>query len=241
MLHLVVLSDIHGNRWALEAVLEDAQKQPADGYVILGDLVADGPDPAGTLSLLQSLPDATVVRGNTDRYLDNLGAVEDPQSEWSDLIGTWQWAVDRLGEVGRRFLADLPTDAFLDTPAGRALATHGLPGHDERWIEPKDAKDLENLEWQGTRLMLVGHSHIPFVLHSRRGTVLNPGSVGLSPQTDWRASYARLDLFAGGQVAVQHRQVEWDVAAYLAAFENGIPLNQKSAPMLETLRQRIRE
>ena len=152
-------------------------------------------------------------------------------------IATWQWAADRLGEEDQRFLASLPTDAFLDTPAGQILATHGLPGHDERWIEPKSAEELETLEWHGTRLLLVGHSHIPFVLRGDRGTVINPGSVGLSPQTGWRASYARLDLFAGGQVAVQHRQVEWDVNAYLAAYERGIPLSRNAARMLDTLRK----
>ena len=235
MLRLVVLSDIHGNRWALDAVLADVERQPPDRYVVLGDLVADGPDPAGTLARLRGLPNVTFVQGNTDRYLSDLSAVEDPHSEWSDLIATWQWAADCVGDEGRQFLSGLPTDAFLDTPAGPVLATHGLPGHDERWIEPKGAGDLETLEWHGTRLMLVGHSHIPFVLRGERGTVVNPGSVGLSPQTHWRASYARLDLLPGGQVAVQHRQVEWDVKAYLAAFEDGIPLNRKAAPMLDAL------
>jgi predicted phosphodiesterase len=241
MLRWVVLSDIHGNRWALDAVLADLERQPPDGYVILGDLVADGPDPTGTLARLRDLPNATFVRGNTDRYLADLSAVEDPGSELSDLIATWQWAADGLGDEGRAFLACLPTDACLQTLAGPVLATHGQPGHDERWIEPQAAEDIETLEWQGARVMLVGHTHIPFALCAEQGTVLNPGSVGLSPQTHWRASYARLDLFAGGQVAVQHCQVEWDVAAYLAAFEGSIPLNQRSAPMLDTLRQLIRK
>jgi putative phosphoesterase len=241
MLSLALLSDIHGNRWALEAVIADSMRQAPDGHVVLGDLLADGPDPVGTLDRLKGLPNATFVRGNTDRYLADLSAVEDPGDEWADLIATWQWAVDGLGEEGRRFLADLPTDAYLDTPAGPVLATHGLPGHDERWIEPRDAAKVEALEWHGTRVMLVGHSHVPFVLRGERGTLINPGSVGLSPQTGWRASYARLDLFAGGQIAVQHRQVTWDVAAYLAAFERGIPLNRKAAPMLSALRQLVEE
>ena len=236
MFRLAVLSDIHGNRWALEAVLGDLARDPPDGTIVLGDLVADGPDPVGTLALLRDLPNATFVQGNTDRYLSDLSAVISPRSEMLDLVHTWQWAVDCLGEEDLRFLASLPTDAFLDTSSGPVLATHGLPGHDEHWIEPKNAEELETLEWHGTRLMLVGHSHIPFVLRGERGTVINPGSVGLSPQTGWRASYARLDLVAGGQIAVQHRQVEWNVAAYLAAFERGIPTNRKAAPMLDALR-----
>jgi putative phosphoesterase len=241
MLSLVVLSDVHGNRWALDALLKEVERQPPDHYVVLGDLVADGPDPVGTLERLRALPNAAFVQGNTDRYLGDLAAIALPGSGWEDLIATWQWAADALGEADCRFLAGLPTDRLLDTPAGPVLATHGLPGDDEGRIEPepRGAEGLERLEWHGTRVMLVGHSHVPFVLQGARGTAINPGSVGLSPQTGWRASYARVDLYPGGQVAVQHAQVTWDIAAYLAAFENGIPKNRRSAHMLNRLRQQI--
>ena len=191
----------------------------------------------GTLALLRGLPNATYVQGNTDRYLGDLSQVVSPRSDMPDLVATWQWAVDILGDEGCRFLADLPNVARLETPAGPLLATHGVPGNDEDWIEPKNAAKLETLDWRGARVLLLGHSHIPFVLHGTKGTAINPGSVGLSPQTHWRASYALLDLFAGGQIAVQHAQVEWDIAAYVAAFDSGIPINRKAAPMLKVLRQ----
>jgi putative phosphoesterase len=232
-----VLADIHGNAWALKAVLADVQRRHPDGYVLLGDLLADGPDPLGTLALLRELPNATFVQGNTDRYLGDLGQVVPPRSNLPDLVATWQWAVDLLGDEGCRTLANLPTDVLLETPAGPVLAAHGVPGDDEDWIEPEEAAKMERLDWHGARVLLLGHSHIPFVLHGARGTAINPGSVGISPQTGWRASYALLDLFASGQIAVQHVQVEWDVAAYVAAFEAGIPINRKAAPMLEALRQ----
>ena len=238
-MRLALLSDIHGNTWALEAVLEDVKRRRPEGYVLLGDLVADGPDPLGTLALLCGLPNATYVQGNTDRYLGDLSRVVPPRSEMFDLVATWQWAVDLLGDEGRRFLAALPSDARLETPAGWVLATHGIPGDDEGWIEPRHAAEMETLDWRGARVLLLGHSHSPFVLHGGKGLAINPGSVGISPQTHWRASYALLDLFASGQIAVQHVQVEWDVAAYVAAFKSGVPLNRKAAPMLVELRQLI--
>ena len=81
----------------------------------------------------------------------------------------------------------------------------------------------------------MGHTHAPFVWHSGDLLVVNPGSVGLSPETGWRASYALLDLSAEG-VAVRHRQVAWNVAPFVRAFDGGIPVNRKAAPMLEELR-----
>jgi predicted phosphodiesterase len=236
---LAVLSDIHSNAWALESVLADAERRRPHRYVLLGDLLADGPDPVGTLALLRTVPNATFVRGNTDRYLADLSRVVSPRSTMPDLIATWRWAVDRLGQEGRRFLAGLPTDVSLETPAGRTLATHGVPGDDEGFIDPARVDTWSVLDWHGARLLLVGHTHMPYVLETGAGTVVNPGSVGISPLTGWRASYALLDLYPGGQIAVQHVQLPWDIAAYVAAFEGGIPLNRKAEPMLEALRRQV--
>ena len=236
---LVVLSDVHGNAWALCAVLANAERHKPQGYVVLGDLLADGPDPVGTLALLQGLPRATFVQGNTDRYLGDLRQVVSPRAEMPDLVATWQWAVDRLGKERCRFLAGLPTDALFETPAGRVLATHGIPGDDEGFIRPEDAGTWAELDLQGARLLLAGHTHQPFVLQTGAGLVVNPGSVGIPEPTDWRASYALVDLYAGGQIAVRHVQVTWDIAAYVAAFDCGIPPNRKVARMLKTLRLKI--
>ena len=59
---------------------------------------------------------------------------------------------------------------------------------------------------------------------------------GQPVKRDW-ATYALLDLFSGGQIAVQHVQVTWDIKAYVVAFEDGIPLNRKSIAMLKELRR----
>ena len=67
---IALLSDIHGNSVALDAVLEDIKAQGGvDNYWILGDLVALGPDPLGVLERLSALSDSQIVRGNTDRYV----------------------------------------------------------------------------------------------------------------------------------------------------------------------------
>ncbi len=200
-LRLAVLSDVHGNVWALESVLADAQ-------------------------------------GNTDRYLAGLDQVVPPRSEMLDLIATLQWAVDQLGEGACRFPAGLPTGVTLETPAGKLLATHGVPGNDEGFIVPTRSDTWTDLVRHAAQLLLVGHTHRPFVLETGDGLIVNPGSVGITRLTGWRATYALLDLFAGGQIAVQHVQVTWDIQAYIAAFEDGIPLNRKAEPMLKALRQR---
>lgn len=69
-MRLAILSDIHGNTIALDAVLEDIRSSGGvDGYLVLGDLAAIGPDPVGAPERVAGLPGAHVVRGNTDRYM----------------------------------------------------------------------------------------------------------------------------------------------------------------------------
>ena len=235
-MRLVVLADIHGNAWALEAVLRHAQRYSPDQVVILGDLLADGPDPLGTLQQLEALSGAPMVRGNTDRYLADLDNVAPPRSEMPDLVETWRWGLAQVGERGRQYLARLPTHAWLETPAGRVLAAHGIPEDDEAVVLPSAPRSADPLRRDGARVALVGHTHAPFVWQTDDLLVVNPGSVGLSQATGWRASYAVLDLSTEGGVMVRHKQVEWDVAEFVRAFDGGIPVNRKAAPMLEELR-----
>jgi putative phosphoesterase len=236
-MRLAVLADIHGNSWALDAARADAAAWSPDGYVVLGDLAADGPDPVGALARLRDLSPAWTVQGNTDRYLGRLDRLGPPRSDLPDLVETWRWGVAQIGEDGRRYLDGLPNTLTLDTPASAVLLTHGIPGDDETGISPGWPDNLAALQRSGARVVLVGHTHAPFVWQAGSVLIVNPGSVGLSPQTGWRASYALLEVDERG-VSVEHRQVEWDVPAFVRAFDQGIPVNRKAAPMLAELRQR---
>lgn len=237
-LRLALLSDVHGNAWALRAVLDDAARLEPDAHLVLGDLVADGPAPAETLDLLRDLFGATFVQGNTDRYLANLSAIESWRAEISAKLAVWEWAAARIGEQGRRFLGELPHSAHTHTPSGRLLAVHGLPGDDEGWVDPERP---ETLDTHGGAALLVGHSHEPYVVHTPGGIVVNPGSVGLSPITGWRASWALVDALPGGHLRVRHRQVEWDTPAYIrACHTNGMPIDPRLQETLDKLSAGVR-
>ena len=104
-MRIAILSDIHGNSIALDAVLGDLERRGgADQHWLLGDLVAMGPDPIGVLERITALPNASFVRGNTDRYLVTgerppptiEAAVGDPE-----LIGGRRRGVGHVRLVGR--------------------------------------------------------------------------------------------------------------------------------------------
>jgi len=231
-MRLAVLSDIHGNLPALEAVLTDIQAQGSpDLYWILGDLVVACPWPSATLARLRALPNVEFLRGNTDRYLVTgrrpVATVESPE-DWTRMPqtlrvreGTFRWAVEHLTYQDYEFLRDLPTRLEWDVPDyGPILAVHAAPDDDETNIYP-DAPE-EHLRAHvapvDARLMLFGHIHR--IMDRRVGQVrlVNGGSVGLPFDGDPRPAYALLD-FEGRDCRVAMHRVEYDGGRVIQELE----------------------
>ena len=232
MTRLAVLSDIHGNLLALEAVLADVEARGRpDVYWILGDLAAFCPWPAETLARLRSLPDVTCLQGNTDRYLVTgrrpAAPVRSPE-DWAQMPTTlagrdanFRWTVERLSYADYEFLRDLPPWLEMEVPGyGRVVAVHATPTDDETVILP-DTPDDEvrpHLASLDARLLLYGHTHRPVDRTVGSVRLVNDGSVGLPLDGDPRSAYALLD-FEGGQCAVTIRRVTYDREAVIAELE----------------------
>lgn len=233
---IALLSDIHGNSIALDAVLADIAAQGGvDGYWILGDLVAIGPDPVGTIERLTSLPNARFIRGNTDRYVfagdrpfPSIAEAEaDPKllPILVEVAGTMAWTQGALTVNGWvEWLAQLPIEIEETLPDGtRVLGVHGSPGLDGGdGISPKmsDAEIASRLAGCSAQLIFVGHTHMPLNRCVGQWHVVNLGSLS-NPQLierDKRASYVLLTADRAGY-QVEHRRVDYDRAAVMATLE----------------------
>ena len=200
----LVMSDIHANLPALEAVLADAL--PYDEVWFLGDLVGYGPDPNECIERVRELP-CTSLAGNHDWAV--LGRL-DLNSFNRDARAAYTWTREELTTESREYLSDLPSRA---EPDGVTIV-HASP-REPIWEYVLDTHvALANFDHFSTALCLLGHSHIPLlfvldddgqrcavalpedrdpvVLDSSR-VILNPGSVGQPRDGDPRASYAILD------------------------------------------------
>ncbi len=212
---VAVLSDVHGNVYALEAVLRDVRDQGCDALVVAGDLAAYGPAPAETVDLLSDL-DALIVRGNTDRYLAE-GEGSSARARDADRAASLGWTRELLGEERLRFLGRLPTSADLDG----CLVVHASPEDDERGIWPHTPdEEIDGRAGQGT--ILCGHTH--HALHRRvhDGQIVNPGSVGWPLDGDHRPSYAILERGPDEHDLpwrVSLRRVDYDRSRPLAELE----------------------
>ncbi|MEO7221262.1 MAG: metallophosphoesterase family protein [Devosia sp.] len=221
---IAVISDIHGNRLALEAVLDDIALQKVDGIFNLGDLVSGPLEPNWVADILMDI-DIPTVRGNHEREL-----IDNPPDTLNKVD---QFTQTQMEARHRGWINALPpTLALLDD----IFLCHGTPtSDDEPWLDgwwhgrsvttPDEATVAAKAEGFDYPVMLCGHTHIPRAVRLKDGRlIVNPGSVGLqmnhgSPD----ARYATIEL-RGGKYFPSFHAVPYDhYAAARQAEANGFP------------------
>ena len=220
---IAVVSDVHGNWTALEAVLEDLETVGADLVVHGGDLAGSGSRPADVLECIADLGWPGVV-GNVDelvwapeRLTEIAARQPERQALWSAVTDLAEDTREALGETWSRWLQRLPA-----TWCGHGLTVvHASP--DDLSNAPPPAADDGDLERTygplRTALVVYGHIHQPFIRRLTGLVVANSGSVSLSYDGDPRASYLVIDR---GRPAI--RRVEYDIETEVREMaERGCP------------------
>ena len=208
-MRLGVLSDIHGNRVALDAVLDDMP--PVDGLLCAGDVVGYNPWHADCVATMRER-DVPCAMGNHDRAVASGTAFR-----FNSMAGAGvEHAQETLSDDQIEWIADLP-DERVECD-GRVKVVHGHPDDPDRYTYPDQFSP--RLLGEEDALVL-GHTHVQGHEQYGEGIVMNPGSVGQPRDGDPRAAYAVLDLDA---LTVAEHRVEYDVAAVRQAVaEAGLP------------------
>ncbi len=229
-----VLSDIHGNLVALEAVLDDLSETEIDRYLCLGDIVGYGPRPNQCCDLIRDL-DAVSVRGNHDE-----AAVDPEKAEWftAPARACILWTRDRLREDNLEYLSELPPRQTIDD----ITLCHGSipdPGH--YTVTPADA--MLSFRYMETSVAFFGHTHysewfinrgdeqLPMEYPQPNGGTLqieddaryliNPGAVGQPRDSNEKAAYAVYDDDAA---SVEIHRIEYNIErTALQMKEAGLP------------------
>ncbi len=233
-MRLALISDLHGNAVALDAVLADIHRRGgADHHWVLGDLVALGPDPIGVLERITELRGVTVISGNTDRYvvtgerpppsLD--AAAEDPGlvPVIAEVAATFAWTAGNVHAAGwMPWLAARPTEVRMTLPDGtRLLGVHASPGCDDGpGINPidTDGELLGRLADADADVVFGGHTHWPVDRIAGSMRAVNLGSVSNPLPPDLRASYVIVEADDCGHT-IQHARVGYDHIAVITALE----------------------
>ena len=204
-----LLSDIHANLVALEAVFEDMP--PVDALVCAGDVVGYNPWPAECVDAMIEW-DVPTVMGNHDRAV-----VRGTEFRFNETACAGvEYARNQLTVDRREWLAELPDDRYCF--GDRVRVVHGHPDDPDRYTYPQQFGP----ELLGEADVLVlGHTHVQGHEVYEEGIVCNPGSVGQPRDGNPRAAYAVLDL---DRLEVERRRIEYDVDAVAEAIEDaGLP------------------
>jgi predicted phosphodiesterase len=225
---IALLSDIHGNLVALDAVLADARSQGVDQFWIIGDFSAIGPEPVAVLGRLADLESAVCIRGNTDRYLytgeapppDLTQVLARPELVplYANIAASFAWTRGYVTAGSwLEWFERLPLDGRLTLPSGvRMLAVHASPGTDDgEGVHPgRSSGDLRALLGDADAdVVFVGHTHEPMARRLENALLVNLGSVSNPKGRDVRASYVVLAATASG-TQLEFRRVAYDYDAF---------------------------
>ena len=242
----LILSDIHANLQALDAVLADAATIGYDAVLVLGDLVGYGADPEAVVERTMGLAPAAIIRGNHDKVCAGLA----PSSEFNDVARrSIEWTTGVLSPAALRTVAALPRGPL--TVHDRVEISHGAPFDEDFYIFDADdasrAIAASRAPWS-----FVGHTHVPalfatedhpitratpaasappgatkapsedrLVLPAGGPALINVGSVGQPRDGDPRAAYGVLEVDTGTLIL---RRIAYDIsAAQERILDAGLP------------------
>ena len=217
---IAIISDVHSNLTALEAVIDKLPRY--DELFCLGDIVGYGPQPNEVVSRLVGLRPAVTLVGNHD-YATVSGDVQGFSANAATAV---EWTRQKLDRASRDYLAALKPSARIERE-GRAFALfHGSPRDPlNEYVFPgiPVAIGRSLVRAASAGIVLLGHTHMPMLYRFEDGVLANPGSVGQPRDGDPRASFALLTL-SQGDVKFELRRVEYDINAVAdRILHSGLP------------------
>jgi putative phosphoesterase len=208
-LRIAILSDVHGNLMALDAVMTDIESQDVDQVWCGGDIGWGGSWASECIKRVREAGWPT-VRGNTDVWITG-----DPQTvetpEQRELLNKLA-AIHDISKEDANWLANLPLGY---SPAGSILLVHGTPQSPFDAPMPDAPPSYFTVYEDRAQVVVYGHVHRAFVRRLAGGTIVaNSGSVGLPMDGD-SASYLIIDRL-GSEISMRHRRVPFDRRAVIA-------------------------
>ena len=215
---IAIISDIHGNNEALDAVLKDIEEQKCDKIFCLGDLAMAGPEPSKLVRRIIAMSkndNFVIIQGNTDEKLGTYN------SDFENMLNknvpvmanSYRADLTELSDEDKKFLASLPEKMTLNVCGVKIMLCHGSPRKNDENITPDIEIDKleEIISDTDADIIFCGHTHVPcgFVTENEK-TVVNVGSVGRPFSEEPKSCYAVLTIDNNGDFEVEHRLVNYD-------------------------------
>ena len=215
---IAVISDIHGNTYALNAVLDDIQAESCQKVFCLGDIAMAGAEPDKTIAQIQSMinDDFIVIQGNTDKMIADFDMI--PAITFTDdsapMLNALKSDMELISDSQVKFLKNLAAQKEIEIFGKKILLVHGSPRRNNEDISPNLPIETveEIISDTNADIIFCGHTHIPCGYQTNtKQTVVNVGSVGrpLTPN-NVKCCYAILNIFEDGSFEIEHKFVKYD-------------------------------
>jgi len=211
---LAILADIHGNAVALKKVLKDIQQEGINQFIVLGDIVMIGPEPATVFGVIKDLNPLCWIKGNTDIWLEKFGYDREPVTpREKELYGFLSFAKTKLTYDEIALLKRLPIKMSLALGSTMVLCVHGSPRSVSEIMDGRvPIKEMEQMvKGVEETIVLSGHSHVPYVGEVGGKHIFNVGSIGRPLDGNTSASYGILDISLSSRPQFTIRRINYSV------------------------------
>lgn len=234
-MRIIVLSDVHGNCFALETALADMKQVGYNHIVCNGDMIQSGAQPHETVQLLREMK-CSIVMGNSDAWLmtgieTDAHLISDERRKKLDIVRAW--SLSQLTEDDRNFINAFESTVNLDLGHNRnLLAFHGSPTSFDQFLLPSTLEDdfQEILKPYVDNILTGGHMHLQYKrrLRDSQNFFFNPGSVGVAYNHEQSDPNGLLDPWAeyailtvdGMQVSLEFRRIPLDMDKMADIYRN---------------------
>ncbi|HEU4571142.1 MAG TPA: metallophosphoesterase family protein [Candidatus Limnocylindrales bacterium] len=229
---IAVLSDVHGNADALDAVRKAVKAARPDAILVCGDHVFNGPEPGAAVDAIREMEadGAIVVQGNTDVAVADFDFAAAfpwlPEGVPDSYRVAAEWAHDELSDEQLDWLRRLPAERRIRLDETLVLACHASPGSQTQGFDPALDPTVvyERVARTDARVICCGHTHIPEVRDLGWKVIVNDGSAGYVFDGDATASWALVTLGDEGEAIAEIRRASFDAMAVANAISaRGLP------------------
>lgn len=219
-MQVALISDIHGNLVALDAVLDAIHREDPDRIVCLGDVAHEGPEPIAVLERVRDL-DCPVITGNGEEWLRSVGSPDRYRNKPQVAHDIVEWVADQMGPADERFIASFRETIEMELGEDLELMCyHGSPQspREHLWVDADESVLERAIEASDADVFVGGHTHVQMVRRFHDRTFVNTGSVGVAmertaagdirypPRAEWATVTAE-----GGSVSIALNRTPVDV------------------------------
>lgn len=207
-MRIACISDIHGNIYALNKVLENIEENNIDQIICLGDLTGYGPHPNEVVALIRRRK-ILCLKGNYDASV-----VENKFSYIRETdINSFSlpWTVDELRASHKFYLESLPEKLTLTFEEKSILLVHGSPRSINQYLHYESLDAEEIMQSIREDVLVCAHTHIPYVKQYENKLLINDGSVGKPKIGRPNATYVILDMEKNRDIKIEMKEVSYDI------------------------------